>query len=85
MKNLIFTTLLLTGCASTTIYRPDGSRLAHFEGDVTNLSLRTAKDVLELTAETVDHSSATQAAGIAWSSGIGVAGTAASAVVLAKP
>lgn len=77
--------ILLTGCTGTTIYRPDGSRLARFEGDTTNLSLRVAQDMLELSADTIDHSSATQATGVAWSTAAGAAGAAASTVILSKP
>lgn len=76
---------LLAGCAGTTFYGPSGSKVARFEGDMTDLVFSLDRHGrVAWTAATVDHSSATKAAGTAVNTGIGAAGSAASAILLAR-
>lgn len=52
----------LSGCASTTFY-VEGKRVARMEGDMTEVTFVFEDDKITFTADTVDHSSATLAAG----------------------
>lgn len=75
---------LLTGCAaSTTLYR-DGKRIAHFQGNMSEV-IYTDGDT-RLSASTVDHSTPTTAQGAArtsWISGL-TAGLTALLITVAK-
>lgn len=76
---------LLSSCASTTFYGVDGKPVAHMEGDMTEVSYtRKANGELHFTAETVDHSSATIAAGKTSAGNIAAVGAAATTLTLLK-
>jgi hypothetical protein len=75
--------LLLSGCASTTFYL-DGKRLARMEGDMTEVVFTFEKDRITFTADTVDHSSATIAAGKTSAGNIAAVGAATSTITLLK-
>lgn len=80
---VLLASILLSSCASTTFYL-DGKRLARMEGDMTEVVFTFEKDHITFTAETVDHSSATIAAGKTSAGNIAAAGTAASTLTLLK-
>jgi len=82
---LILGWLLLSGCASTTLYNQDGRRIARFEGDMTEMTLDVAKDgSIQWTADTVDHSSATLAAGKTSAGNIAATGAAVTSTMITR-
>lgn len=79
MKPLLILALaLLTGCAHTDFYR-NGQRLAHFEGDMTGMSLRIGADGSVEWSGNVNHSAATLAQGKAASDKLMALGAAVAA------
>lgn len=69
-----------TGCASTRIYDRNGTRLASYQGDMTNVKYKSYADgTTEWSADTVSHSAATKAQGEAGAGKISTAGAAIAA------
>lgn len=77
MKHLILLAcLLLASCAGTEFYAADGKPVARFQGDMTRVDYSRAADgSIKWTADTVNHSAATTAGGVAVSKNILAAGT----------
>jgi hypothetical protein len=75
MKILILFVVILSSCASTTLYR-DGKRVARFEGDMTEVKFTIQNGTITFAAETVDHSSATIAGGKVGAGNIAAGGIA---------
>lgn len=69
--------LVLAGGAHTTLYGPDGRKLAEFQGDMQGL--RYSNGAVTLEADRLDHSTATKAQGEAASGKIASIGTAIAA------
>lgn len=68
--------MICTGCAQTTLYRPNGRKLAVFQGDMSAVRFRlTAAGDLTWQAARVDHSTATKAQGEAAEGKIAAIGT----------
>ena len=62
MKTLAIISILLSGCASTTLYNQRGQRIAAFQGNMIGAEYSMAADgSVRWKAATVDHSSATKA------------------------
>jgi len=81
---VILAWLLLSGCAASTFY-VDGKRVARMEGDMTEMTMDVAKDgSIRWTAETVDHSSATLAAGKTSAGNIAATGAAVTSTMLTR-
>lgn len=77
--------LLLSGCASTTFYGSNGKPIARMEGDMTEVTfIRHGNGELHFTADTIDHSSATLAAGKTSAGNIAAVGAAATTLTLIK-
>lgn len=83
MKFILLLILLLASCSSTTFY-VDGKKVARFEGDMTEVVFTFEKDTITFTAETVDHSSATIAAGKTSAGNIAAVGAAATTLTLLR-
>lgn len=82
MKLLTLFTLAawLSSCASTTIYGPDGRPVFMTQADMTKTEFARASDgAMRWTADTVNHSAATAAGGIAYRDGITATGAAIAA------
>ena len=68
--------LLLSGCASTTLYR-EGKPIACFQGDMTKVRFTFDKDgTFTWSADSVDHSTPTIAAGKTSAGNIAASGAA---------
>lgn len=75
--------MLLSSCASSTFY-VDGKRVARMEGDMTEMQFTFINGAITFTAETVDHSSATIAAGKTSAGNIAAVGAAVTTTTLLK-
>lgn len=72
---LLTLSLAFTGCASTTLYSPQGKAMARFQGDMSNVEY-TGPGVT-FRALTVTHSTATKAGGEVIERSLSAAGSAA--------